>query len=153
MDSSESFCFYLYAYPYLSPLNNMIERVVCLTVRTWHPHPLDLTIVEILEKKGGNDRRGTARCAQRNTRGFRLRSLEQNVDEDGSPRQGLRFVFDQRQTSSRTYETQRTVAVITPTVKKRDYVGLHNLLSKSKFTEKSKNSEAVSGGCPVWSKA
>ena len=26
--------------------------MVCLAVRTWHPHPLDLTIVEILEKKG-----------------------------------------------------------------------------------------------------
>jgi len=26
--------------------------VVCLAVRTWHPHPLDLTIVEVLEKKG-----------------------------------------------------------------------------------------------------
>jgi Fe2+ or Zn2+ uptake regulation protein len=26
--------------------------VVCLAARTWHPHPLDLTIVEILEKKG-----------------------------------------------------------------------------------------------------
>jgi len=26
--------------------------VVCLAVRTWHAHPLDLTIVEILEKKG-----------------------------------------------------------------------------------------------------
>ena len=23
-----------------------------MAVRTWHPHPLDLTIVEILEKKG-----------------------------------------------------------------------------------------------------
>ena len=52
MDSSASFCFCLYAYPYLSPRNNMIARVVCLAVRTWHPHPLDLTIVEILEKKG-----------------------------------------------------------------------------------------------------
>jgi len=30
----------------------MIKCVVCLAVRTWHPHPLDLTIVEILEKKG-----------------------------------------------------------------------------------------------------
>jgi len=26
--------------------------VVCLAVKTWKPHPLDLTIVEILEKKG-----------------------------------------------------------------------------------------------------
>jgi hypothetical protein len=26
--------------------------VVCLAVRTWYPHPLDLTIVEVLEKKG-----------------------------------------------------------------------------------------------------
>ena len=33
-------------------LNDTIECVVCLAVRTWHPHPLDLTIVEILEKKG-----------------------------------------------------------------------------------------------------
>jgi len=24
-----------------------------LAVRTWRPHPLDLTIIEILEKKGG----------------------------------------------------------------------------------------------------
>ena len=46
------FCFCLYTYPYLSPLNNTIACVVCLAVRTWHPHPLDLTIVEILEKKG-----------------------------------------------------------------------------------------------------
>ena len=30
----------------------MIECVVCLAVRTWYPHPLDLTIVEVLEKKG-----------------------------------------------------------------------------------------------------
>jgi hypothetical protein len=30
----------------------MIKCVVRLAVRTWHPHPLDLTIVEILEKKG-----------------------------------------------------------------------------------------------------
>jgi len=30
----------------------MIKCVVYLAVRTWHPHPLDLTIVEILEKKG-----------------------------------------------------------------------------------------------------
>ena len=30
----------------------MIKCVVCLAVRTWYPHPLDLTIVEILEKKG-----------------------------------------------------------------------------------------------------
>jgi hypothetical protein len=29
----------------------MIKCVVCLAVRTWHPHPLDLTIIEILEKK------------------------------------------------------------------------------------------------------
>ena len=26
--------------------------MVCLAVRTWYPHPLDLTIVEVLEKKG-----------------------------------------------------------------------------------------------------
>jgi len=30
----------------------MIKCVVCLAVRTWYPHPLDLTIVEVLEKKG-----------------------------------------------------------------------------------------------------
>ena len=30
----------------------MINCVVCLAVKIWHPHPLDLTIVEILEKKG-----------------------------------------------------------------------------------------------------
>jgi len=30
----------------------MTKCVVCLAVRTWYPHPLDLTIVEILEKKG-----------------------------------------------------------------------------------------------------
>ena len=30
----------------------MIKCVVCFAVRTWHSHPLDLTIVEILEKKG-----------------------------------------------------------------------------------------------------
>lgn len=30
----------------------MIKCVVCLAVRTWYPHPLDLTIVEILEKRG-----------------------------------------------------------------------------------------------------
>ena len=30
----------------------MIRCVVCLAVRTWYPHPLDLTIVEVLEKKG-----------------------------------------------------------------------------------------------------
>jgi len=29
----------------------MIKCVACLTVRTWYPHPLDLTIVEILEKR------------------------------------------------------------------------------------------------------
>jgi hypothetical protein len=46
------FCFYRYTYPYLSPLNNTIACVVCLGVRTWYPHPLDLTIVEVLEKKG-----------------------------------------------------------------------------------------------------
>jgi hypothetical protein len=37
---------------YLSLLNNMIKCVVCLAVKTWYPHPLDLTIVEVLEKKG-----------------------------------------------------------------------------------------------------
>ena len=26
--------------------------MICLGVRIWHPHPLDLTILEILEKKG-----------------------------------------------------------------------------------------------------
>ena len=26
--------------------------MVCLVVRTWHPYPLDLIVVEILEKKG-----------------------------------------------------------------------------------------------------
>ena len=30
----------------------MIKCVVYLAVRTWYPHPLDLTVVEILEKKG-----------------------------------------------------------------------------------------------------
>ncbi len=30
----------------------MRKCVVCLAVRTWYPHPLDLTIVEVLEKKG-----------------------------------------------------------------------------------------------------
>jgi hypothetical protein len=30
----------------------MIKCVVCLAVKTWYPHPLDLTIVEVLEKKG-----------------------------------------------------------------------------------------------------
>jgi hypothetical protein len=30
----------------------MIQCVVCLAARTWYPHPLDLTIVEVLEKKG-----------------------------------------------------------------------------------------------------
>jgi hypothetical protein len=42
----------VYMHINMSPLNNMIECVVCLAVRIWHPHPLDLTIVEILEKKG-----------------------------------------------------------------------------------------------------
>jgi Fe2+ or Zn2+ uptake regulation protein len=26
--------------------------VACMAVKTWKPHPLDLTIIEILEKKG-----------------------------------------------------------------------------------------------------
>ena len=26
--------------------------MVCLVVRTWHPYPLDLIVVEVLEKKG-----------------------------------------------------------------------------------------------------
>jgi len=26
--------------------------VACLAIKTWRPHPLDLTIVEVLEKKG-----------------------------------------------------------------------------------------------------
>jgi Fe2+ or Zn2+ uptake regulation protein len=30
----------------------MTKCVVCLAAKTWYPHPLDLTIVEILEKKG-----------------------------------------------------------------------------------------------------
>ena len=30
----------------------MMKRVVCLAIRTWYPHPLDLTIIEILMKKG-----------------------------------------------------------------------------------------------------
>ena len=30
----------------------MTKCVVCLAARTWYPHPLDLTIVEVLEKKG-----------------------------------------------------------------------------------------------------
>jgi len=30
----------------------MIKCVVCLAVRTWYPHPLGLTIVEVLGKKG-----------------------------------------------------------------------------------------------------
>jgi Fe2+ or Zn2+ uptake regulation protein len=29
-----------------------MKCAVCLAFRTWHPHPLDLTIIEILEKKG-----------------------------------------------------------------------------------------------------
>ncbi len=30
----------------------MTKCVVCLATKTWYPHPLELTIVEVLEKKG-----------------------------------------------------------------------------------------------------